>query len=90
MVKVNFTPALQRFFPKLQPQVIEAQTVAEALAALEIVYPGINTYLRDESGQLRKHINIFLDDALIEDRIQLNDALKDGQDLLIFQALSGG
>lgn len=90
MIKVEFTPALKRFFPDIQAQDIAADTVAEALQQLEKYYPGINTYLRDESGQLRKHINIFIDQELIKDRQELADRLEDKKALLIFQALSGG
>jgi molybdopterin converting factor small subunit len=57
---------------------------------IEAKYPGINTYLREETGALRKHINIFVDQSLIQDRIQLQDALEEKQEVLIFQALSGG
>ncbi|HKK77149.1 MAG TPA: MoaD/ThiS family protein [Saprospiraceae bacterium] len=90
MIKINFTPALQRFFPKIQSQEVEAETVLEALEMLEKKYPGINAYLRDESGRLRKHINIFIDQELIQDRQELADPLDRKQELLIFQALSGG
>lgn len=90
MIKINFTPALRRFFPKIQSQEVEAETVLEALERLEQKYPGINAYLRDESGHLRKHINIFIDQELIQDRQELADPLDPKQELLIFQALSGG
>ena len=90
MIKVEFTPALKRFFPDIQPQEVEANTVAEVMQRLEDNYPGINTYLRDESGQLRKHINIFVDQELVRDRTQLADELEGKREILIFQALSGG
>lgn len=90
MIKIHFTPALRRFFPEIQAQEVDADTVLDALDYLEKLYPGINTYLREESGQLRKHINVFVDQELIQDREQLADRLDGKRELLIFQALSGG
>jgi hypothetical protein len=69
---------------------VEATTVEEAMQQLEANYPGINTYLRDESGRLRKHINIFVDQELVRDRQCLADTLEGKRGILIFQALSGG
>lgn len=90
MIKVEFTPALKRFFPNIQAQEVEATTLEEAMQQLEENYPGINTYLRDETGQLRKHINIFVDQELVRDRQHLADTLEGKREILIFQALSGG
>jgi molybdopterin converting factor small subunit len=90
MPKLSFTPALKRFFPDLEEAYFPGETVEVLLDNIEAKYPGINTYLRDETGTLRKHINIFVDQALIQDRIQLQDALEEKQEVLIFQALSGG
>ena len=90
MPKLNFTPALKRFFPDLVEDHFQGATVQELLENLEGKYPGINAYLRDETGQLRKHINIFIEDQLVQDRNELADTLKDTDEVLIFQALSGG
>lgn len=90
MSTVNFTSALNRFFPNLKATEIQAQTVAQALDHLEVQYPGIKDYIVDDSGALRKHINIFIGDQLIQDRIQLSDTITAQDEILIFQALSGG
>lgn len=90
MQTVQFTAALKRFFPDIREQQVEGQTVAEVLQNLEQRYPGLKSYLVDERGELRKHINIFVDGSLITDRYALSDHVTDGQDILIFQALSGG
>jgi molybdopterin synthase sulfur carrier subunit len=90
MQTVHFTSALKRFFPDIEPQHVEGQTVAEVLDRLETQYPGLKSYLVTENGALRKHINIFVDGDLISDRDTLTDQLGKSQDILIFQALSGG
>lgn len=90
MPSIRFTSALNRFFPTLKEQQVAARTVGEALEALEQAYPGLKDYLLDEQGRLRKHVNIFVQGELIADRATLGDRLAEGDEVLIFQALSGG
>ena len=68
MPKINFTSALNRFFPGLETLEIEAKNIAELLDELELKHPGIKDYLVNEEGSLRKHINIFIGDKLLQDR----------------------
>ena len=92
MVAVHLTHHLFSFFPKLagKPIEVEASTVAEVLAALEVLAPGIGFYICDERGRLRTHVNIFVDKELIRDRRGLSDAVAPGAQVHILQALSGG
>lgn len=90
MAKVRFTSALNRFFPDLSELDIDGSTVWDTLEKIEQSHPGILTYLTEENGQLRKHVNIFLRGELIRDRRTLKDAVDEKDELLIFQALSGG
>ena len=90
MPKINFTSALKRFYPNLESVNIEATTIAEALAVLEGKYTGLSDFLVDEQGVLRQHINIFIGDQMLSDRDKLTDRVGDKDEILIFQALSGG
>lgn len=91
MIKVVCTRHLHTFFPQLAEEVeVEASTVREALAALELRAPGLGFYLCDELGRLRTHVNVFVGVERIRDRRTLSDALAPGDTLSIFQALSGG
>ncbi|MCI5081796.1 MAG: MoaD/ThiS family protein [Saprospiraceae bacterium] len=90
MAQVRFTSALQRFYPDLKTLDLDATNIAELLEQIEAVYPGLTDYLVDESGTLRKHVNIYIGEDLIDDRTDLSDALKPQDEVLIFQALSGG
>jgi molybdopterin synthase sulfur carrier subunit len=90
MPKVKFTSALKRFFPSLDEMDVEATTVHDLLVVLEQKHPGLSAYLVEESGQLRKHVNVFVKDELIRDREKLTDPVKKNDVVLIFQALSGG
>lgn len=91
MPSVRFTSHLQKFFPTLQQNIyVEGQTAAEVVAALERRYPGFASYVVDERGALRKHVNIFIGQDMIADRLRLQDAVSDDKTLFIMQALSGG
>jgi molybdopterin converting factor small subunit len=50
----------------------------------------VRDYLVDERGRLRKHVNIFIGDAMVRDRAALSDPIADDAEVFIFQALSGG
>ncbi len=91
MAKISFTSALKRFFPDLKEELhLPGTKVSEIMTHLEKQYPGLTDYLVDEDGSLRKHINIFVDGQLIHDRQNLSDSIKENDEILIFQALSGG
>jgi molybdopterin converting factor small subunit len=90
MAKVKFTSALKRFFPTLSVMEVHASNVHDVLVEVEKKFPGISGYLVDDAGCLRQHVNIFIKDELIKDRISLTDHLNDQDEVTIFQALSGG
>ncbi len=71
---------------------IEAQgtTVAEVLAAGLAGDALLQSYVLDEQGRLRKHVNIYLDGTLISDRLRLSDPVRSAAEIYVLQALSGG
>ncbi len=90
MVKVQFTSLLKRFFPNLKAEELEANTVEELVLSLDKIYPGLRAYLLEEQGNLRKHVNIFVNGTMIKDRVSLSDRLLHNDKVNIIQALSGG
>lgn len=91
MAQVRFTSHLKRFFPDLtNGEVVPGGTVSEVVAALDERHPGLGSYLVDERGALRKHVNIFVGDTLVSDPERLQDPVTSDTLLYIFQALSGG
>ncbi len=90
MPTVRFTYALKRFFPELKETPVKSDTLPNLLQSIDQQYPGIQNYIVDERGVLRKHVNIFIDGELIKDREQLSDAFSQNSEVYIMQALSGG
>jgi molybdopterin synthase sulfur carrier subunit len=90
MAHVAFTRHLQRFFPSLTECEVPASTVREVLVELERLHPGLASYLLDETGRLRRHVNIFVGEEPIYDRTTLTDPVTPDARVFILQALSGG
>ena len=91
MPRVVLTRHLQRFFPTLEKtEEVAGATVRELIAELDRRYPGLALYVVDETGRLRRHVNLFVRDEPICDREALSDAVSPGDEVFILQALSGG
>ena len=90
MAHVSFTRHLQRFFPTLAEGEVPGATVREVIDALDQQHPGLASYIIDETGRLRRHVNIFVGEEPIYDRERLTDALEPDDRVFILQALSGG
>ena len=90
MAKIKFTSALKRFFPTLEALTVDVQSAKEAIDLVEQKYPGIKDYLVNERGNLRQHVNIYVGNDLIQDRLTLSDRIEAKDEILIMQALSGG
>ena len=90
MPTVKFTYALKRFFPKLKDTPATGKTLVEIFKEIETNYPGLQSYVLDEQGSLRRHVNIFIDGKMINDRNKLSDPFSTNSEIYIIQALSGG
>jgi sulfur carrier protein ThiS len=89
VVEVSFARAFRRH-GECPNTSVEGDSVGSVLDAYFSDHPGVRSYVLDDSGAIRKHVAVFHNDDLITDRINLTDAVADGDRLQIFQALSGG
>ncbi len=69
---------------------VEGATVAEALKALDAAHPGFSERLYDESGGLRRFVNVFVAEEDIRFLDGVDTALTDGQTVSIVPAVAGG
>jgi len=90
MAHVTVTRHLQRFFPTLADGDVPGATVREVVDELERRHPGFASYVLEEGGRLRRHVNVFVGEEPIRDRDRLADALASDARVFILQALSGG
>ncbi|NPB06947.1 MAG: MoaD/ThiS family protein [Aquificae bacterium] len=69
---------------------VEARTVREAIEKLEQLYPGFKERLVDEKGELRKFVNLYVNDEDVRFLKGLDTELKDGDTVSIVPAIAGG
>jgi molybdopterin synthase sulfur carrier subunit len=70
--------------------VVSAAQVQSALEELERCYPAVYRGVCDESGQVRRHINLFVNSSHMRDRDGLSTTLAAGDTITILPAVSGG
>lgn len=68
----------------------EAGNVAELVEALESAHAGIKEKLLDESGDIRRYVNMYVNDEDIRFLDGKETSLKDGDSVSIVPAIAGG
>jgi molybdopterin converting factor small subunit len=69
---------------------VDGVTVAEALKALDASYPGFTDRLFDETGKLRRFVNVFVADEDIRFLDGVETPVPDGATVSIIPAVAGG
>jgi len=69
---------------------VEGATVGEVLKALDAAHPGFSERLFDESGELRRFVNVFLADEDVRFLQGLATPVGSGQTVSIVPAVAGG
>ncbi len=69
---------------------VEASNIREAIEKLEEKFPGFKERLLDENGELRKFVNLYLNDEDIRFLKGIDTDLKDGDVISIVPAIAGG
>jgi len=69
---------------------LDAATVDDMVHGLEAKFPGFGQRLRDENGELRRFINIYVNDEDIRFLQGKETGLKDGDSVSIVPAIAGG
>ena len=86
-VLVRLPPHLVVLFPGADRLVaLNASSVAEMVAALDALWPGMAERICDETPAIRRHINVFVDGR----RARLATPLAPGADVFVITAISGG
>ena len=89
MARIMFTANLERHL-SCSPGEVRARSVRDALKSVFADNPRLESYLLDEHGRLRRHVNIFVAGEMISDRETLSDRVGPDDEIYVFQALSGG
>ena len=69
---------------------VEGSTLAEVISALDAVHPGFKDRLLDETGAMRKFVNIFVADDDVRYLDGLATPVPAGETVSIIPAVAGG
>ena len=69
---------------------VEGSSVADALESLESRFPEIRARLRDDEGELRRFVNLYVNGEDIRFLAGLQTALNSGDEMSIIPAVAGG
>ena len=68
----------------------EGSTVGDILQSLDTTYPGLRERICDESGNVRRFVNVYLNDEDIRFLEENATPVKDGDEISIVPAIAGG
>jgi molybdopterin synthase sulfur carrier subunit len=69
---------------------VSAATVGDAIVALQSRYPGIQERLLDDTGAVRRFVNVYVNEEDIRFLQNQETQLKDGDEISIIPAIAGG
>ena len=88
-IKVRIPTPLQKLTGQGEVQ-LGAANVKDLIEQLEKNYPGIKDRICDESGKIRRFVNVYLNEEDIRFLSQEETKLKDGDEVSIVPAIAGG
>ena len=90
MATVRIPTPLRKLTDGKEEVTASGSTVGEVIANLEKAHPGIRARICEESGAVRKFVNIFANDEDIRFLQNLDTPLKDSDEVSIVPAIAGG
>ncbi len=89
-VKVRIPTPLRKLTNEAEVVEVEATTIASAIEALQAQFPGIQDRLVDEAGEVRRFVNVYVNEEDIRFLQNRETPLKDGDEISIIPAIAGG
>ncbi len=90
MIKVRIPTPLRPMTGGKNEVEIAGNTIAEMIENLGTAYPGIKERLYDENGEVRRFINIYVNEEDIRFLTGKDTPLKEGDEVSIIPAIAGG
>ena len=89
-VSVLIPTPLRKFTNEQDTVTVEPGTVATLISGLDAQFPGIAARLTDDSGELRKFINIYVNEEDIRFHEGKDTPFNEGDSFSIVTAIAGG
>ncbi len=90
MTQVRVPTPLRKLTGGAEAVEANGDTVAALLADLDNRYPGLRDRICDESGQVKRFVNVFVNGEDIRFLQQLETPVKSGDEVSIVPAIAGG
>ena len=89
-IKIHVPGALRDYCAGASELLLWASSVRAALEELARRHPSLYRNICDETGTVRRHVNLFVNASHVRDREGLDTALVPGDVVTILPAISGG
>lgn len=89
-VRIRVPGALRPLAEGRDEVAVPGGTVGEAIDALLRLHPGLRRHLRDETGGLREHVNLFLNDDDVRHLAGEDTAAAPGDVVTVVPSIAGG
>ncbi len=89
-ILVRIPTPLRKLTAEAETVSAEGKTIEEILTHLNQTYPGLGERICDENGNIRRFINIFLNDEDIRFLQDKATPVKEGDEISILPAIAGG
>ena len=89
-VSVRVPTILRPYTQGVSEVSVEGSTLSEVLDSLDSSYPGIKSRVLDDSGELRRFVNVYVDNDDVRFAEGLQTVIKDGGEVSIIPAVAGG
>jgi sulfur-carrier protein len=90
MVSVRIPTPLRKLTNEQEVVQAHGSTIGEILDDLDKSFPGLKERVCDETGEVRRFVNIFLNDEDIRFLDGKSTAVTDGNEISIVPAIAGG
>jgi molybdopterin converting factor small subunit len=90
MATVRIPTPLRKFTSGKDEVTIAGGTVRDLLTNLETAHPGIRERICDDTGAVRRFVNVFVADEDIRFLDNLDTTVKDSDEVSIVPAIAGG
>jgi len=90
MPTVRIPTSLRKLTQGKEEVLATGKTVGEVIGELEKQFPGLRARICDDTGALRRFVNVFANDEDIRFLQNLDTPVKDSDELSIVPAIAGG
>jgi molybdopterin synthase sulfur carrier subunit len=89
-ITVEIPSALRRFTDGVQTIECTSETLPDLLGEIEQRFPAISKHLRDDAGQVRRFVNIYVNEEDIRFLGGNNYKFHEGDRVLVVPSIAGG